>query len=297
MFRVNPLSTVYRTTRFNSAITAAGRKFSKHGGHRFYRIGGVVSVVLMILAACILLVNPFLVLRGWLAGGAAEANTRQIVSPMVPGVNVPLSSVVYLVLAVFIAGLVHELGHALAAVVNDVDVCGTGFFLYAIFPGFFVDIDERVCCIPHKEALSVFAAGVWHNLLLCCVCLLVIVQPQLLLFPLFTVPHTGVVTGIPQDSVLAGHLMLGDSVLAVNGCPVTGAAEWAACITELFNNPPAPGYCAPTASPSVKELPVDEIDVTQWAPTGTNEMTDECCVKEGQGHGECFKVYRTIHSV
>lgn len=295
---MNPLSTVYHTTRLNHTITELGQNFSRHGAQRFYRVGGVASIVLMGAAACVLVANPFLVLRGWAAGGAAEASTRQIVSPVVPGVNIPLSSVFYLAAAVFVAGLVHELGHALAAVANGVDVHGAGLFVYGIFPGFFVDIDEHVCRVPHRAALSVFAGGVWHNLILCAVCVLLLTCPRPILFPLFSVPLRGVVTAVPQGSALAGHLRPGALIYAVNTCPVGSAAEWTACITELVRNPPPAGYCAPTASPSANVLPIDEIDVLQWAPPlGADDPTDACCAPEYQGSGECFTIARTGRSV
>lgn len=61
---------------------------------------------------------------------------------VVPGLNVPWWHLPLFILALVIAGIMHELGHALAAVDANVPVSGFGIFIFAIYPGAFTEIDS-----------------------------------------------------------------------------------------------------------------------------------------------------------
>lgn len=63
--------------------------------------------------------------------------------PVVPGVNVPWEHMPLFIVALVIAGVFHELGHALAAINENVDVNGFGVFLLAIYPGAFTEIESE----------------------------------------------------------------------------------------------------------------------------------------------------------
>eukprot|EP00659_Diplonema_papillatum_P014601 gene14601-22328_t len=94
-----------------------------------------------------------------------EVGKELLLQPMIPGVTLPLNQLPHLLLAMLVALVYHELGHALAAAACHlhIEACGVSFF--AIFPTAFVRIEHHVHRISPYRQLRVFAAGAWHNLL------------------------------------------------------------------------------------------------------------------------------------
>tara|TARA_Y100000031_G_scaffold147949_1_gene183612 strand:+ start:27784 stop:28845 length:1062 start_codon:yes stop_codon:yes gene_type:complete len=75
------------------------------------------------------------------------------------------------IISIFIIALVHEFGHGIVARVHDIKVKSSGFaflaILIPIIPAAFVEPDEKVLRKrPHKQQLSVFAAGPFANIIL-----------------------------------------------------------------------------------------------------------------------------------
>lgn len=62
--------------------------------------------------------------------------------PIIPGVNVPWEQMPVFIGTLVVAGVCHELGHALAAINENVGVNGFGLFLVAIYPGAFTEIEN-----------------------------------------------------------------------------------------------------------------------------------------------------------
>lgn len=75
--------------------------------------------------------------------------SQQVLVPVLPGVNLPADQTVYYFLALFLCGIVHEFGHAIAASREQVRVNGFGIFVTFIFPGAFVDL-----CTDHLSVIS-----------------------------------------------------------------------------------------------------------------------------------------------
>lgn len=63
--------------------------------------------------------------------------------------------------------IIHEAGHAIAAVKEDVRVLGFGLFVMFILPAAFVDLPtDQLLALRPMGQLRVFAAGIWHNIVL-----------------------------------------------------------------------------------------------------------------------------------
>jgi len=82
----------------------------------------------------------------------------------------------YWIISIFILALVHEFAHGLIARVHDIKVKSSGFgfvgILIPIIPLAFVEPDEKALKKrPHKQQLSVFAAGPFSNIILALVVL------------------------------------------------------------------------------------------------------------------------------
>ncbi|MCI2414280.1 MAG: site-2 protease family protein [Candidatus Aramenus sp.] len=90
--------------------------------------------------------------------------------PIIPGVTIGLNEAIYVLLAIGISVVVHELMHAISATSNKVKVRGGGFILIVIFPGAFVEPDEEEFQrSPTSAKLKIIASGIAMNLILAAV--------------------------------------------------------------------------------------------------------------------------------
>src|SRR3989344_1407703 len=76
----------------------------------------------------------------------------------------------YWIIAIFVIAVVHEFAHGLIARAHNLQVKSSGFaflgLIVPIIPAAFVEPDEKkLRTRPHKEQLSVFAAGPFSNIL------------------------------------------------------------------------------------------------------------------------------------
>ena len=79
----------------------------------------------------------------------------------------PSDQTAYYLITLFLCGIFHEFGHAIAASREQVRVNGFGIFLMFIFPGAYVDLcSDHLMILSPLRQLRIFCAGVWHNLIL-----------------------------------------------------------------------------------------------------------------------------------
>ncbi|KIY52206.1 peptidase M50 [Fistulina hepatica ATCC 64428] len=89
------------------------------------------------------------------------------IKPIIPGFTVPTSHIVYILLAVFASQIVHEMGHAFAATIEQVPVTSAGFSLLVVIPSAFVSMTTTAFdTVSSRARLRIIAAGPWHNALL-----------------------------------------------------------------------------------------------------------------------------------
>jgi S2P endopeptidase len=179
----------------------------------------------------------------------------------IPGLTLPWHQFGFLWIAIFVSVAFHEFGHALAAAAFGVRTVNVGMFIAWLFPGAYVELDdtqlhqvdsdfvhtgsEEQERIAARRVLTVASAGVWHNVVLCVVCgiLLVALQP-LLLLPLFDCSYHGnqgalvVGVGHEHDFVLASELIPGDTVVThINGTRIGSVEEWIAQLSDIATSP------------------------------------------------------------
>lgn len=76
---------------------------------------------------------------------------------------------------------------------EGVRIHGVGVFVFVIIPGAFVDLStEQVTNLPIWNQLKIFCAGVWHNISLAGVAVLLLLSNPLILSPFYT-QHQGAV--------------------------------------------------------------------------------------------------------
>lgn len=141
----------------------------------------------------------------------AQVGPQNIVLPLVIGVTIRFEHLPYMLLALGIILVTHEGMHGLIARLEGVKLKSTGFFLFYVFPGGFVEPDEEEFKkAPSKTKARVAAGGSFANLL---VGLLAV----FLMLSMFSPIEAGVVvTGVKADS----PLRVNDVIFAVNDVAV-----------------------------------------------------------------------------
>ncbi|KAI6201556.1 Endopeptidase S2P [Aphelenchoides besseyi] len=165
--------------------------------------------------------------------------------PAVLGINIPISHLPMFMIVLIFAGILHELGHAMAALCANVGLNGFGFFLLAIYAGAFTELDtEELNRASLAQKLRIYSAGIFHNVVLALVGVLIISMMPLFLFPLYTTNVGVIIKDVEQSSGLYGKtgLIPGSVVTAVNGCKVRNASDWMMCLENLRKNGPNSGY-------------------------------------------------------
>lgn len=198
--------------------------------------------------ACVLVLCSIGLLLASLIAQFTKPADQQILTPILPGVNLPLSQVVYFFVALITAGIVHEFGHAIAAIGEGVTVHGFGVFVMVLYPGAFVELDERDLekLLPLQQ-LRIFCAGVWHNVVLCCVCLLIMILLPTLLWPLYSSSgnNGATIVWVHPQSPIQGSVWVGSMVQRLDDCPVLTTHDWQLCLEQSLIGKSASmrGFC------------------------------------------------------
>jgi Zn-dependent protease len=163
---------------------------------------------------------------GHLVGVTASGNedSSSFIVPIIPGITVPLGSVVPYSVCLFIAVFTHELGHAYAAQQENVVVRAVGFVLYLFVPAAYVNIDHLTLnALPLAAQLRIIAAGVTINILSAAFSLgLLQLMPFLFILGGYQYVHAGsIVTGSSVPSVLP----IGTKILSVNNVTINSVSD------------------------------------------------------------------------
>jgi Peptidase family M50 len=197
-------------------------------------------------------------------------------------VTIPASDVGYIVVAILVSAIVHELGHALAAGMQEARVDAVGGFLALVFPGAYVQLAGIKNLSPFQQ-LKVYCAGAWHNIVLGIICLTMVpILPSLLV--LFYERGVGaMVVSMPEGSPLVGHLEAGDVISGLGMFNVSdGGRSFRSAVAQLVQSGDSAGFC------------ISEALHRQYA-----HPESECCelVDRGQEHPrlQCFSVSDNVH--
>ncbi|VDM47602.1 unnamed protein product [Toxocara canis] len=164
---------------------------------------------------------------------------------VIPGLNMPWWHLPLFIGVCLLAGIVHELGHALAAVHFNVPVSGFGIFLFIIYPGAFTEIDsDALRRSTAAQKMRIFGAGIWHNLVLALFGYFLFLSLPLLLSPLYSRNEGVLITKVSSESGLSGEagLRKGYVVYAVNDCRVRSIRDWLSCVEHIKSERQS-GYC------------------------------------------------------
>ncbi|XP_041379243.1 LOW QUALITY PROTEIN: membrane-bound transcription factor site-2 protease-like [Gigantopelta aegis] len=193
----------------------------------WFNIGVAIGLSLMVLSVLVLLFSLYQALF------SQSKNGNKVLIPVMPGVNVPWSQITHYFFTLVICGVFHEVGHALAAVTEQVVFNGFGLFIFFLYPGAFVDLhSDHLTVISPKRQLRIYCAGVWHNIILSLLVFLFSLALPYLLLPFYTTGNGAVVINIAQDSVLQNKLSPGVVLTQLDSCSVHTQNDWSSCLQD-----------------------------------------------------------------
>eukprot|EP01126_Amoeba_proteus_P045639 TRINITY_DN5124_c0_g1_i10.p1 TRINITY_DN5124_c0_g1~~TRINITY_DN5124_c0_g1_i10.p1 ORF type:complete len:374 (-),score=50.57 TRINITY_DN5124_c0_g1_i10:888-2009(-) len=171
-------------------------------------------------------------------------------TPMLPGVNIPYSQLMYYFVSLLISGIIHEFGHAIAAVVEGLPVEGFGLFVTLAYPGAYVNIQSHYFeNLSTISTLRVVCAGVWHNAILALIAFLLL-QPGVgpgLAYPFYEHVEDGVIVAYVSDDVYK-NIEPYTRIMELNECVIREYGSWVKCFREMQqHNFSLLSYCSSTA--------------------------------------------------
>ncbi|MCE4603099.1 MAG: site-2 protease family protein, partial [Desulfurococcales archaeon] len=197
---------------------------------RLLRLAGLAGIAVMAYLAYLFfrIVGTLFAVRylGVEVPGVAREEAGLV--PLIPGVTIPLSDLVYVLIGVGIAALFHELAHAYIARAEGLRVKDAGIAFILFFPAAFVEPDEEeLKSASLRSRLAVYSAGVTANTLiyLALAFLVGIFMPYLA----YGVAVTGVADGSPASE--AG-LQPGMVILEANGVRVKSIEDLSMVLAE-----------------------------------------------------------------
>ncbi|KAJ8984262.1 hypothetical protein NQ317_007494 [Molorchus minor] len=218
-FKISILSLKWETKAFNRTLIKWGNTRPRFLDS-WFTVGLYASLILLPVATCL---NIFL---------DYEEGTI-VIEPIIPGINLPATELGYYSLALIFCSVVHELGHALAAVLEDVNIIDVGANIFFILPVAYVNIStEKFSSLGHKKILKILCAGIWHNLVLAFVGLLIFSSLPFIFSPFYETDKGVTVNNMASHSPLLGPrgLKVGDIITKINECH---------CFRQLHNVKPA----------------------------------------------------------
>nr|GMC82152.1 membrane-bound transcription factor site-2 protease homolog isoform X1 [Ipomoea batatas] len=175
------------------------------------------------------------------------------------GLTISLADIGYLCISTIISVSVHELGHALAAASEGIQMEYIAVFLAVLFPGALVAFNHEILqALPKSAALRIYCAGIWHNAGLCAVCAISLFILPLILYPVYIHGERPMVLNVASTSPLSRYLSSNDVIHSVDGIRINTVQEWLQIATSLteqeyqgnysaFKSSGGKGYCVPNS--------------------------------------------------
>ncbi|XP_058463270.1 membrane-bound transcription factor site-2 protease [Malaya genurostris] len=280
----------WHTTALNRSIVKWSTAYPKLLDLNF-SLGVYMSLLLMPLASCLIIISAFHTKdmgksnSDVTSSGSSVSWTgyRETVSLdlLIPGINLPINEIGYYISALAINSIIHELGHGLAAVLEDVPIKGFGLHVMLILPMAYTQLDpDQLNALKMWKRLKVLSAGIWHNLLLASISYLLFITTPVMLSTIYKVNESVLVTDIKNNSPLLGTkgLEKGDIITSINDCDIHNDISWYSCLLDSLQSQPS--YCI---SPDFVHLNDESVPISH-----RNDGLIECCNSENKA-SNCFE--------
>ena len=216
-----PVYVLWRTTRLNNCIKRIAET-SRTTWRIIWNLGVVTGFGMMSYITYQLsknLLNLFV--------KSPQAASIQPIIPL-PGIGVSFETFPYLVLALSVVVITHELSHGIASLVDHVPLKSTGAFYGHILMGGFVEPnEEELAKSQNITKLRVFAAGSYTNVILGILFTLLLVNFSATITPFYNVVQSGVSIGsiAPKLPANSTGLAAGDIVTSINGTNISSVDD------------------------------------------------------------------------
>jgi membrane-associated protease RseP (regulator of RpoE activity) len=207
---------LYRTKRFRNMIDTIAQKFP-----RLWKIVGTIGIIVafyFMASGMLYLIESAMLIH---SGEIKEATVKLVLPGVAPQTSIGYAYIFIpfwiWILTVFLILLPHELSHGIMARVERVRLKSVGLLLFLIFPGAFVEPDERQ--LERRKVISklrIFAAGSFANIVV-----------SILAFSLASSLWNPLVDGVMIEKVIenspaeAAGIKPGMKLQAINGIPVS----------------------------------------------------------------------------
>lgn len=194
-------------------------------------IAGVLNMALMIAYLYLTLINAVEGL--FRAVSAGEVPVSPFV-PVIPGITISLEMLIPLILSIGIAMVVHELMHALVALLERVEIESWGIGLFIIFPVAYVKLSEDSFNeAPRKSKASILSAGILGNSLIALLALglISLFSAQVSLVPVII----DLDRSNPELPALQANISTPSIILEVNGSRIKNLGEFTSLLRGLIN--------------------------------------------------------------
>jgi len=196
-----PYYLMLKTVVFNSWIERIGRR-CRRGWLAFFHIGAAMGIGLLVFVIYSFINNAVGLFRH-----SSSAGPTLLIIPL-PGLTIGWDIFPYILLAIAVLLIPHELAHGIASVLDKVPLKSSGVFMAIFLPGGFVEIDEEnLAKRKARTKLRVFAAGSFTNVATWALVLLLLValfqpSPTGVLVTGFTSGSPAQAQGMPQWSII-----------------------------------------------------------------------------------------------
>jgi len=197
-----PYYLMLKTVVFNSWIERIGGRF-RRGWLAFFDIGAAMGVGLLAFVIYSFINNAVGLFRH-----SSSAGPTYLIIPL-PGLTIGWDIFPYILLAIAVLLIPHEVAHGIASVLDKVPLKSSGVFMAVFLPGGFVEIDEEnLAKRKARTKLRVFAAGSFTNVATWALVLVLLVAlyqpaPTGVLVTGFTNGSPAQTAGLPQWSIIS----------------------------------------------------------------------------------------------
>uniref|UniRef100_A0A1A9WW47 Membrane-bound transcription factor site-2 protease n=1 Tax=Glossina brevipalpis TaxID=37001 RepID=A0A1A9WW47_9MUSC len=284
-FSVELMRLKWHTTAFNRSILRLGNSCCRLWLIKSFNVGVMAALSLLPIGIILLFIAIFNSTDNtsstkFLEGsGIFESIKIQI---LLPGINLPLEEIGYYIITLLIATTVHELGHALAAILEDVPVTGFGFHFYFCLPLAYTEISaEHLNALRWFRKLRILCAGIWHNFLFTGTCYLLFSSLGFVVAPFYNLNKNIVVTEVLAQSPLKTKNDKGlyerNIITHINNCKVIDYDTWLQCLFKTLQS--RPGYCV--SSDFIRNND-ESMEISHHGSDGNFQCCDErnkklCC--------------------
>lgn len=199
----------------------------------------------LILAPLSLLTLAYTVLSLYSKDQGSPGSGKGVeVEILVPGITLPINEIGFYVATLLISSVFHEIGHAIASVLEDVPLIGFGIRFYFIIPMAYTEIGtEAMEKLRYWSKLRILCAGVWHNLVLGLISYLILIQIPAFASLLYSTGSGLYILEIEKQSPIYGPkgLQNEDIIEMINRVRVTDENSYFDALIETLKNKPK--YC------------------------------------------------------